>query len=351
MHPDPTGGKVSGASMAGRPNLAAPIGETAGGAGETRDLGLENARALFAAILAGEVSATELGAASGALRSKGESLVEMQGFMRALDAHVGRLAATADRPRPVILPTGSGARHQPNLTALLALLLKRYGVPVLVHGLGRGEVGVGGDAARGGETDPPAGGAGFRRVTTLEILLELGIEPSTSLADAQARLTQSQIAYAPAAVLAPGLVPLLHDRAQPRARSLARSLVKLIDPFGGDGYRVVSATHPENLPRTRAFLAATRADALLLRSTEGEPFANPRRQPQLEAFAKGCRSVCAERESGGLLAAPAMPATGDAPATAAWIAQALAGEMPVPAPIIAQLACCLEGARRAITMV
>ena len=351
MHPDPTGGKVSGASIAGRPNLATPVDETGGGAGETRDLGLEHARALFAAVLAGESSAAELGAASGALRSEGASLIEMQGFVRALDAHVGRLAATTDRPRPVILPTGSGTRRQPNLTALLALLLKRYGVPVLVHGLGRGEIDTADDAIRDGETDPPAGAARFRRVTTLEILLELGIAPSSSLADAQARLTQSQIAYAPAAVLAPGLVPLLHDRTQPHARSFARSLVKLIDPFGGDGYRVVSAPHPENLPRTRAFLAATRADALLLRSTEGEPFANPRRQPQLEAFAKGCRSVCAERESGGLLAAPAMPATGDAPATAAWIAQALAGEMPVPAPIIAQLACCLEGARRAITMV
>jgi len=351
VHPDPAGGKVSGASVARRPNLATPIREMGGGAGETRDLGDEDAYALFAAILAGELPAAELGAVPGALQGKGASLIAMQGFMRALDAHVGRLEAAADRPRPVILPTGSGARRQPNLTALLALLLKRYGVPVLIHGLGRGEVEVPSAAARDDETDPAASAARLGRVTTLEILLELGIEPSTSLADAGARLAQSRIVYAPAAVLAPGLVPLLNDPARPGARSFARSLARLIDPFGGDGFRVVSATPPENLPRTRAFLAATRADALLLRGTEGEPFANPCRQPQLEAFAKGARLVCAEKESGRLLAASAMPATGDAPATAVWIAQALAGEMPVPAPIIAQLACCLEGARRAVTVV
>jgi anthranilate phosphoribosyltransferase len=342
---------VSRASIAISPTLATLIREMGGGAGGARDLGEENAYALLAAILAGEFPAAELGAVSGALQSRGASLIEMRGFMRALDAHVGRLEAPADRPRPVILPTGSGARRQPNLTALLALLLKRYGVPVLIHGPGRGEVEVANDTARDGGTDPAASATRIRRVTTLEILLELGIEPSTSLADTQGRLAQTQIVYAPAAVLAPGLVPLLHDRARPGVRSFARSLLKLIDPFGGDGYRVVSATPPENLPRTRAFLAATRADALLLRGAEGEPFANPRRQPQLEAFAKGSRSVCAEKESGILLSAPAMPAVGDAPATAAWIAQALAGGKPVPVPIIAQLACCLEGARRAITVV
>lgn len=351
MHPGPTGGKVSGASIAGRPSPAAPIKEIGDGAGETRDLGEENAHARFAAILAGEFPAAEIGAVSGALQSKGASLIEMQGCMRALDAHVGRLEATADLPRPVILPAGGGARRRPNLTALLALLLKRYGVPVLIHGLARGEVEMASAATRDGETDPAASAARFGRVTTLEILLELGIEPSTSLADAQARLAQTQIVYAPAAVLAPGLVPLLNDLARPRTLSFARSLVKLIDPFRGDGYRVVSVTHSGYLRQMREFLSATSADALLLRGTEGEPFANPLRQTRVETFAKGIRSVCAEKESGSLVAIPPLPATIDAPTTAAWIAQALAGEMPVPAPIIAQLACCLQGARRAITVV
>jgi hypothetical protein len=101
----------------------------------------------------------------------------------------------------------------------------------------------------------------------------------------------------------------------------------------------------------RAFLVATRASALLLRATEGEPFTNPRRQAQVETFAKGMHSVCAEKESGSLVAAPPLPATIDAPTTGGWIAQTLAGEKPVPAPIMAQLARCPQGARRAITAV
>jgi anthranilate phosphoribosyltransferase len=314
-------------------NLAPLIKELSCGTRCTRHLDEETACALFAAILSGEVHAPERDAVLDSLQSKGGSLVEMRGFMRALDAHVGRLEAPADRPRPVILPTFAGTRRNPNLTALLALLLKRYGVPVLAHG---------NDAAR----VPTASAARFGRVTTLEILLELGIEPAARLRDAQARLVQNQLVYVPLLVLAPGLVPLLDYRSPPRVRSFARSLANLIDPFGGDSYRVVSVTRQEDFGPMREFLATTRADAMLLRGAEGEACTNPRRQSQLDAFTGGSHSICAESESGDAEAMAAMPVTIDAPTTAAWISRMLAGESPVPSPIIVQLACCLQGARR-----
>ena len=340
------GGNVSQASIAMSPALAMPIKDIGGGAHRTSDSGGEYAYALLAAVLSGEVPAAELSAVLGALQIGGASLVKIQGFMRALDAHVGRLEAPADRPRPVILPTCGGTRRHPNLTALLALLLKRYGVPVLVHGNGYGDLRFASVTGIDAEAGRTASATRFGRVTTLEILLELGIEAAPSLRGAQARLLQNRIAYLPAAVLAPGLTPLLDYRSPSAVRSFAHSLVNLIDPFGGESYRVVSVTRPENRARMREFLAATRADAMLLRGTEGEVFANPRRQSQLEAFAKGARSVCAETETGDARAMAAMPATNDAPATAAWISRMLAGELPVPSSIIAQLACCLEGARR-----
>jgi len=40
-----------------------------------------------------------------------------------------------------------------------------------------------------------------------------------------------------------------------------------------------------------------------------------------------------------------LPATTDARTTAAWISAALAGEVPIPEPIVNQLACCLRGAK------
>lgn len=326
-------------------NLPTLIKTIGGGPRSCRDLGDDDAQELFAAMLGGEVPALELGAILIALRIKGESLAETRGFMRALDAHVGRLVAPADSPRTVILPTYNGARRHPNLTALLALLLTRFGVPVLLHGLS------GGDDTAIDDGDAEAGNAAanasrFGRVTTAEVLWELGIEPASSMAQAQASLVRDRIAYVPVAVLAPGLAALLACRTRLGVRSAAHSLAKLIDPFAGAGYRVVSVTHPDYLERLRELLGATGADAMLLRGTEGEPFANPRRQPQLEDFAGGVRTVCAESEAGSVALAPELPATIDAPTTAAWIAQALAGEVPVPAPLVTQLACCLIGARR-----
>jgi anthranilate phosphoribosyltransferase len=333
------------------PDLAATIKALGGGPRSARDLDDARAFALFAAMLAGDVPALEMGAILVALRIKGESLEETIAFMRALDADVGRLDAPPDCPRPVLLPSYNGARRHPNLTPLLALLLKRYGVPVLVHGPGDEP----GDAAaepRETATDPGnaaagsrGGGSTFGRVTTLAILRELGIDAALSLADAQRRLAHARIAYVPTAVLAPRLMHLLRYRVRLGMRSCAHSLAKLIDPFHGDSYRVVPVTHPDYLKRMREFLAATHANALLLRGTEGEPFSNPLRQGQMETFADGVGTICADKECGSVQAPP-LPAAVDAPTTAAWIAEALAGTTAMPQPIIAQLACCLHATRR-----
>jgi anthranilate phosphoribosyltransferase len=326
---------LAAAALPPGPQLSGLIREIGGGPKSARSLDDASAHALFAAMLAGKVPPLELGAILIALRIKGESLVETIAFMRALDAAVARLVASPELPHPVVLPSYNGARRHPNLTALLALLLRRYGVPVVVHGPGDDE----GHAA----AVPPPG-----RVTTLAVLRELGFDAASGVADAQRMLERSGLVYIPTAVLAPGLVPLLASRERLGLRSCAHSLVKLIDPFHGDGYRVVSVTHPAYLARMREFLVATGARAMLLRATEGEPYANPQRQVQIETFGSGVATVCAEKEAGALDAAAvaALPAAKDAASTADWITQALDGAVAVPAPIVAQLACCLQGSRR-----
>ena len=339
---------MNGAPAQSGHDYAATIRRIGGHTRGARDLDESRAFALFAAMLAGDVPTLELGAILIALRLKGESLAETVGFMRALDAQVGRLEAPSDRPRPVVLPSYNGARRMPNLTALLALLLKRYGVPVLIHGPGEHGAGHADDPADD-EPERAVPDTTYGRVTTLEILLELGIEPARSLADAQRMLNRHGIVYAPTAVLAPSIVPLLDYRARLGVRSCAHSLVKLIEPFGGEGYRVVAVTHPDYVDRMREFLLATHARALLLRGTEGEPFANPRRQVQIESFVDGVATVCAEKEIAGVADAPTLPAAIDAATTAAWITDVLAGAIPVPTPLIAQLACCLRDSQRPVT--
>ena len=306
-------------------NLVRWIREIGRGPHGARSLSEGDACELLSAMLAGDVPPFELGAILVAYRIKGETLDELTGFMAAIEPQLARLTAPSEGPAPVVLPCYNGARRLPNLTALVALLLKRYGVPVLLHGM----------------TDE---GSAFGRVTTAAILWELGVEPATSIADAQRHLDLDGIAYVPTAVLSPSLASMLELRRRMGLRSVGHTLAKLIDPFGGAGFRVVAVTHPDYVSRMQAFLAATHANALLMRGTEGEPFANPRRQPRIERFDRGMPTVVFEAESIEPASLPAFPATIDAPATALWISAALGGGIAIPQSILNQLACCLQGA-------
>jgi anthranilate phosphoribosyltransferase len=294
------------------------------GRGRTaRALSQADARALGEAMFAGAIAPLELGAILIAYRVKGESLPELIAFMSALAPHVARLGAPRDDVRPVVLPAYNGARRLPNLTALVALLLRREGVPVLLHG-------VDGNHVSG-------------RVGTEAVLAALDIPAAASIDDAQRRLAQDGIAYVPIALLAPPLAALLALRERMGVRNVAHTLAKLIDPFEGRGIRVVAVTHPDYLTRMHEFLAASAADALLMQGTEGEPFAHPRRAPRLEAFARGVPRACVDEAP----APPAeIPSTIDAEATAVWIRRVLAADVPVPRPIEHQALCCARAARQ-----
>jgi anthranilate phosphoribosyltransferase len=112
------------------------IKEIGRGADGARDLPRDDAQQLYAAMLDGGVPDLEMGAIILGLRVKGESLDEMLGFhgCRPTTGPTGSTCRTAGSGRSS-LPTYNGARKEANLTPLLALLLQRFGVPVLVHGL------------------------------------------------------------------------------------------------------------------------------------------------------------------------------------------------------------------------
>jgi anthranilate phosphoribosyltransferase len=309
------------------PDLAGFLKEIGRGARAARHLDRERARNLGLAMLAGDVPPLELGAILLAYRLKGESVDELAGFMAAIDPHVARLSPPDETLRPVVLPVYNGARRLPNLTPLLALLLRRYGIPVLLHGM-TGE------------------GASFGRVTTAAVLWELGVEPVHSIEQAQRKLSTEKIAFVPTHVLAPAVASLLALRQRMGVRSVVHTLAKLIDPFGGGGFRVVPVTHPDYLARMREFLVATRASALLMRGTEGEPFAHPRRETRFIWIAEGEASEVCDADDAGTNDAP-LPTAIDSVTTAAYVTAALAGEIAIPASIICELACCVRGAQLA----
>src|SRR5690606_6555087 len=110
------------------------IKEIGRGARGARGLSREAAYQLYRAILREEVSEVELGAVLMAYRIKGEDVEELAGMSAAVDETLIKLRAPAGQCA-VAIPSYNGARRQPNLVPLLALLLARSGTPTLVHGV------------------------------------------------------------------------------------------------------------------------------------------------------------------------------------------------------------------------
>ena len=300
-------------------SFAQYIKEIGRGAHGSRDLSFEESRQLYAAMLDGEVPDLEQGAIIIALRIKGESTGEMLGFLSAADDRLNRLDIPHGRVRPVVLPSYNGARKEANLTPLLALLLQRFGVPVLVHGL----------------LDD------YGRVSSEQVFAELGVLPMVSVQQAQQTLDEKGITFLPLSVLCPGMHHLLSLRSRMGVRNSAHSLVKLLNPFRGDAVLVAPATHPDFIDLMRNILVERGQRGLLLRGTEGEPYANPKRRPRLEYVRNTAVDVLFEAERDSLRDLPNLPESLDAVCTAQWTRRVLDKQLPLPKPIANQLACLL----------
>ena len=274
-----------------------------------RSLNRVQAADLMGQVLDGTVTDLEIGAFCLAMRIKGETAEEMAGF---LDATHARLSLLPNNGQvTVVLPSYNGARKLPLLTPLLALLLAREGLPVLVHGTATEDKRVGSEA----------------------VFAALGMAAS----EPQAPLPGGSLAFVPTERLNVGLKRLLDVRRVVGLRNPAHSLVKLMNPCTGRALVVGSYTHPEYASSMAATFALTGAHALLLRGTEGEPVADARRTPQMDAFRDGQRELLQAVQEGPLTALPDLPKDTDATATAAYIRAVLAGSLPVPAPIAQQV--------------
>ncbi|MDB5791884.1 MAG: glycosyl transferase [Massilia sp.] len=302
------------------------IKEIGRGVKGARSMTREDAAALYGAMLEGRVSDLELGAILLAMRIKGESVEELAGFMDAAEVSFAPLPAPPGEFAPVLVPSYNGARKLANLTPLLALLLAREGVPTLVHGV---------------RHDPG-------RVTTAEILAELGLAEASTSAAVHDAFGAGRPAFMPIETLAPALSHMLSLRRILGVRNSTHTIVKILQPFEGAALRLVSYTHPEYLQALGDYFMTAanpaRGDAFLMRGTEGETVANPHRAQQIDWFHGGQRTLLVERDAPADTLAE-VPQARDAAATAAWIAAALRGEVPVPPSITAQVAACVRAAR------
>lgn len=305
-------------------SIAVYLKEIARGKEGARSLNEAQAHDLMSQVLDRQVSEAERGAFAIAMRIKGESTEELAGFTAAA---AERSLALDAATLPVLLPSYNGARNLPNLTTLLALLLAQEGLPVLVHG----------------PTSDPG------RVTTHELFHALGLPIAHDVEDLQAAWARHEPVFMPTEVLCPALVPLLELRWTLGLRNPAHTVAKLLSPGGTPSLRVVNYTHPEYGRAHTSFLQHSRAHALLLRGTEGEPVADPRRRPQMDVFIDGAPRPELGRAShdGVLTALPLLPRSSDAARTAVYIQSTVSGEQPVPAPISDQVEVLLR-ARQAL---
>jgi anthranilate phosphoribosyltransferase len=305
-------------------SIASYIREIGRGKDGARSLTEAQAHDLMAKVLDRSVSDLEIGAFALAMRIKGETVAELAGF----------LAATAERCLPVrplrpavVLPSYNGARKLPNLTPLLALLLAQNGVPVIVHGPA---------------TDPA-------RVTSAEIFRDLGLAIARDAEDIDHAWSRRDPVFVTTDVLCPPLARLLDVRRVVGLRNPGHTVAKLLDPCRdrlADGsaaapraLRVVNYTHPEYGRVLREFAAATHASLMLMRGTEGEPVADPRRLPQLDVYIDGVARPDLSRpaHAGVLTGLPLLPRSCDAATTANYIQSVISGEKPAPAPLLQQV--------------
>lgn len=291
------------------------IREVGRGAKGGRDLSHSDAETLFGAMLDGEIDDLQLGALLIGLRIKGESDEEFLGFKAALDSRTSQIFLHDGQPNLVVIPSYNGARRQPNFVPLLAMQLAQSGIPVLIHGRYDFET----------------------RVDPSGMMSVLGISKAGSLAQANELLAEQNIAFVELATLAPGLDRLLALRSRLGLRNSAHSLVKLLDPARGCSVRIVAVTHPEYLEKMHKFLLADGGRALLLRGTEGEAYANPRRRPQLEVFVNGCAEIAFPSAEGGAPPLAGIPDTPDNLTTAILIRDMLEGRKAIPQPILDQI--------------
>jgi anthranilate phosphoribosyltransferase len=299
--------------------------ELARGQHGARDLTREQARTLFSAVFAGELSDLALGALLVALRVKGESLDELAGMMDALASHVRPMRLPSRRAITAVIPSYNGSRKLPNLVPLLALLVAREGVPTLVHGIAQ-------EAAR---------------VGTIAILEALGHPPLEHIAEAEQALEERSLASVPVATLSPDLARLLDARLEVGVRNSGHTLAKLMLPNGvapAGACRVIAVTHPDFLKLMREYFVQTPGNAFLMRGVEGEPVVRLREAQPIEEMKADGASISHLISDGD--AGYPLPAR-DLAATAQWTRDVLDGKTPAPNALTRQAALIVDHCRHA----
>lgn len=214
-------------------------------------------------ILAGDVQPIQLGAFLMLMRIKEETSEELAGFVAAVRESFGHQAQVR-----VDLDWSSYAgkrRHLPWFV-LSTLLLAENGLKVFMHG---------------------AGGHTQGRLYTENVLQQLGIQPATSLAEAEQQLAARNFSYLSLQHICPALYDMINLRPVMGLRSPVHTLVRLLNPLNAS-HSIQGIFHPSyRQVHQHAALLLGERNMAVLKGEGGETERNPDVECLVQSVADG----------------------------------------------------------------
>ncbi|HET7729558.1 MAG TPA: hypothetical protein VFK48_05955 [Usitatibacter sp.] len=279
---------------------------------------------VWGAILDAGVDDIEVGAAVAVLALTGETEAELAGLHRAV---MERRAPWSPGARGVIaIPAYGLVPGEAAWIALVAMLLRRFDVPVAIHGV----------------LDSPCG------MSSARVLRELGVLPCASLGEATERLHRGGIAFVPAQLLLPAFARLIGLRARLGMENSAHVVAQAIDPLGEGAIRMTFSLPGGASERLGRLDAVVEGTAVALAWPVGSSTVHVGSRPRIERLHAGRRETLFEADGQEVrhLAAPADDARG----LGAWTHRVASGTLPVPTPALNLVAACLYAAGHAGTL-
>jgi anthranilate phosphoribosyltransferase len=186
-------------------------------------------------------------------------------------------------------------------------------------------------------------------VASAEIFHALGLSPVDSTAGMHERWQRREPAFVTTEVLSPALQRLLDVRWVVGLRNSGHTIAKLLQPVqDAPTLRLASHTHPEFGVLMAGFAERSAADIMLLRGTEGEAVADPRRCPKMDVWLGGHwqSDLSCSAQEGVLAELPLLPRQIDAATVAVYIQAVVAGEKPGPTPLDKQVDLLMQALHR-----
>lgn len=279
-------------------------------------LDVDEATRLWGAILDESFDDIEVGAVIGMLAASGETEPELAGLYRATSA---RLAPWSPALRGIVSIPAYGLMPGEALwVALAASLLRRYGVPVLIHGV----------------LDSPCG------LSSARVLRDLGVLPCASLAEADDQLHAGGIAFLPVQLLLPPFAALIALRGRFGIENSAHVVAQAIDPTHGAAVRMSFAMPGRASAALERLDAAVETACISLAWPAGRSPWHYELRPCIERLAEGRREPLFDADTQEARAG-FVPLGEDAYAVADWVMRVSHGAVPVPIPALNLVAACL----------